>query len=53
VNCKEALKQKVAALIEVEKEQVALWWVMEVKDAELAKVWAELEAERRACTNAE
>jgi hypothetical protein len=53
VNCKDALKWKVAALTEAEKEQVALRRAMEAKDAELAKVQAELEPEQRARTNAE
>jgi hypothetical protein len=34
------------------KEQVALRQALDAKDAELAKVWAKLEAERRARTNA-
>jgi chromosome segregation ATPase len=41
------------ALTEAEKEQVALWRVIEAKDAELAKARAELKAEQRARTNAE
>jgi hypothetical protein len=41
------------ALTEAEKEQVVLRQVMEAKDAELAKVWAKLEEERRAHTDAE
>jgi hypothetical protein len=53
VICEEALKGKVAVLTEVEKEQVVFRPVMEAKDAELAKVWVELEAERRAHTNVE
>jgi hypothetical protein len=53
VNCQEALKCKVAVLTEAEKEQVSHWRAMEVKDTELAKVQAELEAERRARTNVE
>jgi hypothetical protein len=40
-------------LTEAEKEQVSHWRAMEVKDTELAKVQAELEAERRARTNVE
>jgi chromosome segregation ATPase len=53
VNCEEALKCKVAALTEAEKAKVSLRRAIEAKDAELAKVWAELEAERRARTNVE
>jgi lipopolysaccharide biosynthesis regulator YciM len=53
VNCDDALKWKVVALTEAEKEQVALRQAMDAKDSELAKVWVELEAERRARTNAE
>jgi predicted mannosyl-3-phosphoglycerate phosphatase (HAD superfamily) len=45
VNYEEALKGKVGALMEAEKEQVALWRGMEAKDAKLAKVREELEAE--------
>jgi molybdenum cofactor biosynthesis enzyme MoaA len=50
VNCKDVLRRKVAALTEVEKEQVVLRWLLEGKDAELAKVRAELKEERRAHT---
>jgi hypothetical protein len=46
------LKRKVAALTEAEKEQVALRLMLDAKDAELAKVRAELEAERKARTDA-
>jgi hypothetical protein len=45
VNCDDALKWKVVALTEAEKEQVALRQAMDAKDSELAKVWVELEAE--------
>jgi hypothetical protein len=53
VNCKEALKRKVAVLTEAKKEQVELRQAMDAKDTELAKVRAELEAERRSHTNVE
>jgi hypothetical protein len=50
VNCKDALKQKVAALTEDEKEQSKL---RRKRDTDLAKVRAELDAEWRARTDAE
>jgi hypothetical protein len=53
VNCEHALKRKVASLTEAKKEQVALRRMLDGKDAELAKVRAELEAERRVRTAAE
>jgi hypothetical protein len=54
INCEDALiRGKVAALTEAKKEQVMLRWLLEGKDAELAKVRVELEAERRSRTDAE
>jgi hypothetical protein len=53
INCEDALKRKVAALTEAEKEQGALRRALDAKDAELAKVQAELEPERRTHTDAE
>jgi hypothetical protein len=53
VNYQEALTGKVAELKEAKKEQVALLRAMEAKGAELAKVRAVLEAERRARTDTE
>jgi predicted nuclease with TOPRIM domain len=47
------LKRKVAALTEAEKGQAELRKALEAKDAELAKVRADLDAERRSHTNAE
>jgi hypothetical protein len=46
------LKRKVAALKESEKGQAELRKALEAKDAELAKVRVDLEAERRSRTNA-
>jgi uncharacterized protein YlxW (UPF0749 family) len=53
INCEDALKRKVAALTEAETEQSQLRKAVEERDAELAKVRAGLEVERRARTNAE
>jgi chromosome segregation ATPase len=53
VNCKDVLKQKVVALPKAENEQSRLRRAVEERDAELAKVRVELDAERRACTDAE
>jgi chromosome segregation ATPase len=56
-NCEESLKRKTVSLTEVEKgqaalRQAALRQALEAKDAELAVVRSELEAERRKSTNA-
>jgi chromosome segregation ATPase len=53
VNYEDVLKRKVAALTEAEKEQSRLRRAVEERDEELAKVRAELEAERRTHTDAE
>jgi chromosome segregation ATPase len=50
-NCEASLKRKSASLSKVEKGQVELRKTLEAKDAELAKVRAELEIERRTRTN--
>jgi hypothetical protein len=50
-NFEESLKRKGTALTEAEKGQGELRKALEAKDAELAKVQAELDAERRSCTN--
>jgi hypothetical protein len=51
VNCEDALKWKVVALTEAEKEQSRLQRTVEERDMELAKVRAELDVERRARTD--
>jgi chromosome segregation ATPase len=51
-NCETSLKRKNTAMSEAEKGQVELRKALEAKDAELAKVRAELEVERRTRTNA-
>jgi predicted nucleic acid-binding Zn-ribbon protein len=51
-NCEESLKRKGTALTEAEKGQTELRTALEAKDAELAKVRAEIDAERRSPTNA-
>jgi hypothetical protein len=53
VNCQDALKRKVTPLMEAEKEQVVLRWLLDGKDTKLAKVRVELEVERRVGTDAE
>jgi septal ring factor EnvC (AmiA/AmiB activator) len=50
-NCEASLKRKSASLSEAKKGQVELRKALEAKDAELAKVRAELEVERRTHTN--
>jgi chromosome segregation ATPase len=45
-NCEESLKRKNASVSEAEKGQMELRKALEAKDAELAKVRAELEVER-------
>jgi chromosome segregation ATPase len=52
-NCEESLKWKSASLSEAEKGQAGLRKPLEAKDAELAKVRAELEVKRRKCTDVE
>jgi hypothetical protein len=52
-NYEESLKRKVAALMEAEKGQAEVRKALEAKDAELAKVRADLDAERRSCANVE
>jgi hypothetical protein len=52
VNCKDALKRKVAAPMEAEKEKAKLRRAVEERDTELAEVRAVLETERRARTDA-
>jgi hypothetical protein len=47
------LKRKVAALTKAEKGQAELRKALEAKDTELSKVRADLDAERRNCTNME
>jgi hypothetical protein len=52
-NCEESLKRKGTALTEAEKGQAELRKALEAKDAELARVRAETEAEQRSRTSAE
>jgi hypothetical protein len=53
VYCKDVLKQKLTAHREAEREQCRLRRTVEERDTKLAKVQEELEAERRARTDAE
>jgi phage-related minor tail protein len=52
-NCEESLKRNVGALLEAEKGQAELRKALKTKDAELATVRAELDAERRIRTSTE
>jgi hypothetical protein len=53
VYCEDTLRWKVRALTEVEKEQSRIQRAVEERDAELAKVRAELKPERKALTDVE